>query len=247
MSHTLTHDLAFVTNSNDYLVDEWSDLDPALVPSPAVDRVRRLSTNVARELFYQNVDSAARAIYFGDHSYHDVERQQVRVYRYLDEFRGMLTGADPDGARDRLLLGMSRLLGAPGYELPGLAFSMGVRDSGWAVLHTIDRKSFAVRVTDHTHRYLETIPDLVELHHVGGSVCQTLRLNLDTAEMILRAADGELVDDPASDAIRQEIDAFVGQLSMHPSKTALIVDASGSVSTASISGGDITFDIERGL
>ena len=75
----------------------------------------------------------------------------------------------------------------------------------------------------------------------------TLRLNLDTAEMILRAADGELVDDPASDAIRQEIDAFVGQLSMHPSKAAHIVDSSGSVSTATISGVDICFKIDGGV
>ncbi|WP_277455372.1 protein kinase [Janibacter sp. DB-40] len=247
MPHALTHDLGFVTDSNDYLVDEWSDLDPALVPSPAVDRVRRLSTTADREPFFRSADSAARAIYFGDRSFQDVERHQVRVYRYLDEFLGMLRDADPVTTRDRLLLGMSRLLGAPGYGQPGLAFSMGVRDSGWAVLHGIERESFSVRVADPTHRYLETIPDLVELQHVDGSVRSTLRLNLDTAEMILRAADGELVDDPASDAIRQEIDAFAGQLSMHPSKTAHIVDSSGSVSTATISGVNIAFDIEGGL
>lgn len=247
MPHALTHDLGFVTDSNDYLVDEWSDLDPALVPSPAADRARRLSISDAGEPLFRSADSAARAIYFGDRSYPDVERDQVRVYRYLDEFLGMLSGADPVATRDRLLLGISRLLGAPGYGQPGLAFSMGAKDSGWAVLHAIESESFIVEVADTTHLYLETIPDLVELQHVTGSVKHTLRLNLDTAEMILRAADGELVDDPASDAIRQEIDAFVGQLSMQPSKAAHIVDSSGSVSTATISGVDIAFDIKGGV
>ena len=44
-----------------------------------------------------------------------------------------------------------------------------------------------------------------------------LTLTLDTAEIILRAADGELVNDLASDAIRQEIDSFVSQLARQPS------------------------------
>ncbi|USQ79196.1 protein kinase [Ornithinimicrobium faecis] len=247
MADALTHDLAFVTDSNDYLVDEWSDLDPALVPSPVVDRIRRLSTGSEGGAFFRSGESAARAIYFGDHAYQGVGRDNVRVYRHLDEFLTMLTDTDPAGTRNRLLLGMSRLLGAPGYAQPGLAFNMGAQDSRWAVLHAIEPESFTVQVADSTHRYVETIPDLLELQHVGGSVRHTLRLNLDTAEMILRAADGELVDDAASDAIRQEIDAFVGQLSMQPSKAAHIVDSSGSVSTATISGVDIAFHIEGGV
>ena len=32
-------------------------------------------------------------------------------YRYLDEFTAMLTNADPERTRDRLLLGISRLVG----------------------------------------------------------------------------------------------------------------------------------------
>jgi hypothetical protein len=158
----------------------------------------------------------------------------------------MLDGNDPIATRERLLLGISRLLGAPGYRSPGLAFGVGAGDSSWAILHAIESEAFTVHVADATHPYVETMADLLELRHESGAARLTLTLNLDTAEMILRAADGELVDDPASDAIRQEIDAFVGQLSRHPSKAAHIVDSSGSVTTATIRGVEISFALDGG-
>ncbi|WP_162529664.1 protein kinase domain-containing protein [Nocardioides caldifontis] len=244
MSDALAHDLAFATDSNDYLINEWSDLDPALVPNPSVDRARRQSSTADGTAFLRSSESAARSIYFGERVADDITRSDVRVYRYLSEFVRMLHGNDPIATRDRLLLGISRLLGAPGYRSSGLAFGVGAGDSNWAILHAIESEAFTVHVADSTHPFVETMPDLLELRHESGASKHTLRLNLDTAEMILRAADGELVDDPASDAIRQEIDAFVGQLSRHPSKAAHIVDSSGSVTTATIRGVAISFALD---
>ncbi|GAA1826610.1 protein kinase domain-containing protein [Microlunatus capsulatus] len=244
MSDALAHDLAFATDSNDYLIDEWSDLDPALVSSPSVDRARRQSNTAEGMAFLRSTESAARSVYFGHHVDDDITRSDVRVYRHLTEFTGMLNGGDAIATRDRLLLGISRLLGAPGYRSSGLAFGVGAGDSSWAILHAIESEAFTVHVADPTHPYVETMADLLELRHKSGA--HTLRLNLDTAEMILRAADGELVDDSASDAIRQEIDAFVGQLSRHPAKAAHIVDSSGSVTTATRRGVEIAFAVDRG-
>ena len=207
MSDALAHDLAFAADSNDYLIDEWTDLDPALVPDPRVDRARRESTAAEGTGYLKNVESAARAIYFGEHLAADISRNDVRAYRYLPEFLDMLAGGDADNTRDRLLLGISRLVGAHGYLASGLAFGVGTPDSSWAILHTIEADSFTARVADAPHQYIEAIPDILVLEHVAGA---KLTLTLDTAEMILRAADGEIVNDPASDAIRQEIDAFVG-------------------------------------
>lgn len=241
MSDTLAHDLAFSTTSNDYLVDEWSDLDPASVPDPRVDRARRESSLSDGTGLLRNAESVARSIYLGEFVADNISRDSVRAYRYLFEFLGMLSGAEPETTRDRLLLGISRLVGAPGSVSPGLAFGVGAPDSNWAILHTIGSDSFTTRVADARHAYVETIADVLVLEHSSGA---HLALTLDTAEMILRAADGELVNDPASDAIRLEIDAFVGQLSRHPSSTGELVDSSGSVTTATINDGDIAFAID---
>ncbi|GAA5038745.1 protein kinase domain-containing protein [Actinopolymorpha pittospori] len=241
MSDALAHDLAFATGSNDYLVDEWSDLDPALVPDPRVDRVRRESSAAEGTGYLKNAESAARAIYFGERLATDISRVDVRAYRYLAEFLDMLAGKDTDHTRDRLLLGISRLVGAHGYLANGLAFSLGSPDSSWAILHTIEGDSFTARVADARHQYVETIADVLVLEHGAGA---RLTLTLDSAEIILRAADGEIVNDPASDAIRQEIDAFVGQLGRHPSTSAQVVDSSGSVTTAAIDGVDIKFALD---
>lgn len=241
MSDAMAHDLAFASGSNDYLVDEWTDLDPALVPNPRVDRARRESSTAEGTGYRRNGESAARAIYFGEHASAEISRDNVRAYRYLPEFLGMLALGDEPHTRDRLLLGISRLVGAHGFTDQGLAFGVGATDSSWAILHTIDRDSFTAAVTDNRHEYVETIPDILVLSHAAGA---KLALTLDTAEVILRAADGEIVNDPAADAIRQEIDAFVGQLSRHPSRSAQIVDSSGSVSTARIDGVVIRFVLD---
>lgn len=239
MTRALCHDLAFDDASNDYLVREWSDLDPAAVPDPSVDRARRQSSRTGALL--PTVESAARSVYFGQLLDNGLTRDAVRAYRYLPEFLAMLCGEDPRNTRDRLLLGISRLVGAPGFVTPGLAFGVGARDTGWAVLHTITADEFDLHVADTGHPYVETIADILTLKHPAAR----LELTLDTAEIILRAADGELVNDPASDAIRQEIDAFVGQLSRHPSRSAEIVDSSGSVTKATVHGQNITFAVDR--
>jgi hypothetical protein len=60
-----------------------------------------------------------------------------------------------------------------------------------------------------------------------------LDLSLDTAEIVLRATDGELLDDVYSDAIRQEIEGFTAQLSTQPSDRVLVIDEVGSTVAAS--------------
>lgn len=236
MSDALAHDLAFATDSNDYLVDEWSDLDPALVPDPRVDLARRTSTSGGGPAFMQSVESASRAIFFGQLASPALDRSSVRGYRHFDEFVSMLTSDDYSEAASRLLLGISRLVGAHGFSGTGLAFGVGTPESSWAILHSIDESEFSIQLSDAGHEYVETFADSLDLKHSSGA---TLTLTLDTAEMILRSADGAIINDSASDAIRQEIDAFVGQLSRHPSRSAHIIDSSGFVTDAVIESGRI--------
>lgn len=236
LERSYTQELAFDTASNDYLIDEWSDLDPAMVAAPTVDSRRRaLGTDQ-----YRSAAEVARGLYFGPvpSSAEDPAPRDVRAYRYLDEFKQMLLDPGSADVLSRLLSGISRLVGAFGYDDEGLAMSSGMPGSPWAVLHTIPADQFSVTTPRASRAYVESIPDQLLLEHESGSVT----LTLDTAEIILRAADGEIINDAASDAIRQEIDSFVSQLGRHPSRAARIVDSSGSVALARVNGPTITLE-----
>jgi hypothetical protein len=235
LSDALAYDLAFTDASNDYLIAEWSDLDPASVAAPVVDELRRRPGRHRDRpgADDRSVVSLARALYFGGAPGDTPTARDVRAYRYLDTFAAMLADAQPETTRDQLLLGISRLAGAFGYQTSGLAMSSGMPDAAWAVLHTIPREQFAIERPTSGHPFVETIPDRLTLVHKAGP---RLDLTLDTAEVILRAADGELVDDLGSDSIRQEIDSFVNQLAKQPSDAVRVVDASGSVAIARLVG-----------
>jgi serine/threonine protein kinase len=233
LENALARDLAFDNESNDYLVQEWVDVDPGRIPAPGVDEERR---SLDRGTLPGSPESLARAAFFmrrnGEVSAHD-----LRAFRYLEEFTRMTSGEDGRQARSRILLGMSRLVGAFGYAGQGLALSSNSAVSDWSVLRVVPQEAFAVEPPPASSPYVEGLPDSVLLKHVQSG--RTFGLTLDTAEIILRAADGELVDDAGSDAIRQEIDGFVSQLSREPSSEALIIDSAGTVAVARVDGDTI--------
>jgi hypothetical protein len=239
----LVSELAFSTESSDYLVAEWSELDPAQVAAPGVDRLFRTQGTASQHPVYNGVNAVARGLYFelvSDEA-GQTDRSSVMSYRYLDEFTSMLRNEDPERTRGRLLLGMSRLVGAFGYTDDGLAMSSGMPGAAWAILHTVPASEFTVSINDTRSPYVEAIADQLSLTHASNPSI-SLSLTLDTAEIILRAADGELVNDLATDAILEEIEAFVSQLARRPSVEARIVDSSGSVAVARIDGTQIVLE-----
>ena len=241
LERALISELAFSTESSDYLVAEWSELDPAQVAAPGVDRLFRTQGAASQHPVYNGVDAVARGLYFelvSDEA-EQTDRTSVMSYRYLEEFTSMLRNEDPERTRARLLLGMSRLVGAFGYTDDGLAMSSGMPRAAWAILHTVPAVEFTVSIDDARSPYVETIADQLTLTHVSNP---SITLSLDTAEIILRAADGELVNDLATDAILEEIEAFVSQLARRPSMEARIVDSSGSVAVARIDGTQIVLE-----
>lgn len=240
LDDALAFDLAFSDESADYLVSEWSQIDPASSAVPAVDAARREAAGVLGDRFasFSSVESVSRALYFGHWMSDRVGPEGLRAYRYFDEFVDMLRGSDPDQALRRTLLGMSRIVGAFGFMGQGLAINSG-QAADWAVLHLLDAAGFSLEPPAVASRFVEWIPDQLHLRHERGA---SLALSLDTAEIILRAADGEIIEDLASDSIRQEIDGFVTRLSREPSRSVRIVDASGSVHVASIDGDKIRLE-----
>ncbi|MDN4489695.1 protein kinase [Demequina sp. SYSU T00068] len=236
-----TYDLAFSADSGDYLVQEWASLDPARVPAPEVDRAFRTLKSDPRAAHIANPEQLARALYFrlGAVRTDQIEPADLRTFRYLDEFIGMLSGQGAAQARDRILLGISRLAGAFGYGDSGLAMSSGADGAQWAILHTVPASEFDVDAPTVDGEFIETMQDQLLLTHSQGAV---LNLTLDTVEIILRAADGEIVNDVGADATRQEIDSFVNQLKRRPSQSAQIVDSSGSVTSARVHEGNIEME-----
>lgn len=231
-------DLAFSSRSGDYLIDEWSELDPAMVAAPAVDELRRgIGRTGVRDLaVYPTATNVMRALYFGDWTSPAVDGTDVRAYRYLTEFKNLLSGYDLEVGRDRVLLGISRLAGVFGFDESGLAIRGGGDDTDWAVLHVVDAEQFELVMPAPNAVFVEVVPDRLVLRHRGGA---ELSLTLDSAELLLRASDGEVVNDAGADSVRQEVDGFVGQLARQPSDRALIVDSSGSATQVWRDGGQI--------
>jgi hypothetical protein len=65
-------------------------------------------------------------------------------------------------------------------------------------------------------------------------------ITLDTAEIILRAGEGEILNDPYSESIRKEIEGFTAQVRRQPTREALIVDPIGVVTIATQSNNKIS-------
>lgn len=229
LDNALARDLAFDPESNDYLVQEWVDVDPSRIPAPGVDEQRR---SLGDDALLGSPESLARNAFFTRSD--DGDGAGLSAFRYLEEFTRMTSGEELQHARSRILLGMSRLVGAFGYAAPGLAMSSNSVASDWSVLRVVPEEAFAVEPPSGPSPYVEGLPDSVLLNHVSSG--RRFALTLDTAEILLRAADGELIDDFGSDAIRQEIDGFVSQLSREPSQEALIIDSAGTVAVARVQG-----------
>ena len=79
------------------------------------------------------------------------------------------------------------------------------------------------------------------LRHPGSNA--RLRVTVDVAEVLLRAADGEIVGDTASAALRQEIEGFGNRLRLQPARSVRVVDGSGrAVRATVIDGGRIALE-----
>ncbi len=233
-------DLAFASGTGDYLVDEWRELDPARQAAPGAARAARASRTLVPDLAAVTSESLGRlkrSLYFGEWTAPG-GRAEVRSYRYFAEYLQALDKPEP--ALPRFLLGLSRILAFPRFEGGGL----GLRDRAYddpavravVVVKELPTATFELAAVGAGSPYIESFPDRLELRHIRG---QRLAIALDTAELILRAADGEVLGDPASAALRQEIEGFGQRLRLEPARSVLVVDGAGNRLTAEVAGGRI--------
>jgi hypothetical protein len=229
-------DLTFATESGDYLVQEWSEIDPGRLAAPGVARAARADRRRLPDL--DVVDRQAmmrlkRTLFLGAWG-DDALRAEARAYRYFDEYLGAL--ADPNGALARVLLGMSRVLAYAGYEEVGC---LALRDRAFrdaktraiVVIKELPAAAFTLASATVASPYVESFPDQLELRHESGA---RLRITLDTAELLLRAADGEVLGDPGSAALRQEIEGFGNRLRLHPATSVRVIDGGGRALRATV-------------
>jgi serine/threonine protein kinase len=241
-------DLAFDPRSGDYLVQEWAELDPAELPAPGAARAARSRRDLIADL--SGLDGAGmtrlkRALFFGAWSAPAV-RQEVRSYRYLEAYLDALHA--PDAALPQVLLGVSRVLAFVGYrERNALALRDQVFDDpavrSIVVFKELPATEFELVRTTAPTAFVESFPDQLELRHRSGA---RLRITLDTAELLLRSADGEVLGDSASAALRQEIRGFGDRLRLEPAHTARIINGAGrAVRVAVAAGGRIVAEADR--
>ncbi|WP_181778842.1 protein kinase domain-containing protein [Pseudonocardia pini] len=226
-------DLAFAANTGDYLVEEWRELDPARQAAPAAARAARSSRSLVPDLAAVTTESLGRlkrSLYFGEWTAPG-GRAEVRSYRYYEEYLEALD--KPGSALPRVLLGLSRILAFPRFEGEGL----GLRDRTYddpavraiVVVKELPASTFELAAVGSGSGYIESFADRLELRHARG---QRLAIALDAAELILRAADGEVLGDTASAALRQEIEGFGQRLRLEPARSVLVVDGAGNRLTA---------------
>ena len=102
---------------------------------------------------------------------------------------------------------MSRTLAFVGYEEGPGAGHLALRDRTYddptvrsiVVVKELPGAAFQLVAPAAGGPYVESFPDRLELRHVAGA---RLPITLDTAELLLRAADGEILADAASAALR---------------------------------------------
>ena len=223
---------------------EWSELDPAIVAAPAVERAARADAKLTpdpSDFNGQDAAHAQRLLFFRQWAPQGVDHEAVRAYRYFDECRAAMEATQDlpkERFLERILLGLSHVLGAPGYSSAGLTLNDRIEPGGrWAVLKEFPAEEFEVDRVVAASPYLETTSDAMRLTHSGGA---QLLLTLDTVELVLRCADGELLGDAASLTIRREIEGFAADLRRQPSEAVRIVDSTGQAIRAVLSDGIIT-------
>lgn len=231
--------LAYSKITNDKLINEWYGFDPSksvpsrimrtLSSSPEVD----FTTLPSDEL----VTQISRQAFWGEFHSENISPRELNIYVHFSEILNYLaTGQGGKRLLERLLLGMSRMVGAHGFTEHALAISEPSLIPEWSVIKILDLDNFALDspLSGQGHNLLESLRDKVTLRYVPNGL--TFVISLDTAEIILRSAEGEIFGDAQSDAIRRSISSFANKLLSENKKHALLVNPIGAIKEVTLNG-----------
>lgn len=239
-TNRLLHDILFAGQMGyEPVLQEIAQLDPSRLP--LVDLVRTAIANGDIKMFDPDADAVRRGLarklslgLLDSEVYGVVDTTQVMAYKHLREFMDLLENPT-ENAKARILLGMSRIVAAPGFLARGLAIRAVRTKSDWALLKVVDNENFRLVKVPTYSNYVETFPDRVELEFIGNGgneVVHSIVLTLDLAEVILRAADGQIFNDLVSDSAVEELLGFALVVAASNTQEVQIASPSGLLTRA---------------
>ena len=237
--------LAYSNSTNDKLINEWVEFDPAKsVPSKIL---RKLSGNSDFDFSGYSSDELvtqiARQAFWGVFESENISPRDLNLYRHFTVvLKFLTTGEAGNLLLEKLLLGMSRLVGAHGYSEHSLAVAEPSLTPEWSVIKVLEIENFTLDspLNKSSSNLLETLKDKVTLRFVPNGL--TFVISLDTAEILLRSAEGEIFGDAQSDAIRRSISSFANRLLGESKRHALLVNPVGAIKEVSLNGDLIELD-----
>ena len=250
----------------DLLLDEWQQIDPALVPAPRLDRYLHFHRNpdqstciealfrraaarpapaMASPDYRERIAALKRRYAFEADGGPDAKSKQfpspdqLIPYRYLDDFVSTLTGAlPPEQIGARLLPGISRADGVPRMEDVGLALRLtDASNDELVVIKKYPSDEFRIRIPAIPVQEVEILTDYFVLEHVSGS--PRLIVGLDLFEYLCRASDGFLAGSEEQRALIEDLGIFKNQLLTRPTQEVLILEAGHKTHQISIQDGQI--------
>ena len=119
------------------------------------------------------------------------------------------------------------MAGAIGFSDSGVAVRTGNMRTDWSVLKVIAESEFEISAGAlNEAEYIEITPDKLLLTHIETGIA--LGLSLDSFEVIIRAAEGEILADSYSDAVIKEIEGFASQLRDVRATSVSVIDPIGN-------------------
>lgn len=239
---TMLHNLVFDPQTNDHLLSEWSTVDPAKVISPSTERRFREITldDPTHESVALGVESFKRKMFAEDAG----ERVRLSPYVYLEKYLSVLGDSDVP-VLPQLLLGLSRIVGAHGFSSTGLAVADKYAEFSWSVLKVANEHDFELEVAGYQSEFIESIPDHALLVHKPTQA--RLRVTLDLGEILMRASEGEIMNDIAIDSYYQELIGFATIVGRERTDHAVIVDSNSRAWRVAQVGSNLTLEAADGI
>ena len=230
------------------LATGWNEFGPEKidheVERAAVSTAFKVDTGVARDL-------ARRRFYFeGDWRLIDPDPEPEAAshglkalyrgfspYLFEEEFKNSTSNNLTLATKEKLLLGLSRVLGVPGFSdaglavgtsRPGLSGYFSSESSRYLKVFPVNDFEVAPLLYD---SLLEYVPDRLNLVFKKAPV--GLNFNLDSFEIIMRSAVGLITSSPEVVPFLEEVRRFGQNLLLADSPGAVLAAANGSKITIS--------------
>jgi serine/threonine protein kinase len=217
--------LAFAGGSGDSLVDSWKDFDPSKRISPSLRAVIPVeSVNEITEDIYADY---ARKVFIGQFVDHDLTGESDRElspYKFSDLYIDYLQTRNFD--IKPILHGLSRLSSAHLPYRDGLCVVDADSKSGWSVIKVVPEREFELSIHQESSKFFETAPEFLQLTHKSTNL--HFRFTIDSFDLILRSAAGEIFNDHLTSSIRFDLANFATMLLRSPVHKVLLMDPSGT-------------------